>query len=366
MSALKKGCGTRKYLYRQLSALLREKIRRGEWKPGEMLPSMDDLAGEHGINKATVIQAIADLAAQGLVYSVPARGSFVADPEAGRNGRAADALSIGWISTVTDHGNTGRYHTEMMDAVRAEVQAIGGNLLVFKSEGIPPKVFCTMIGKARLDGAIIIGPAEGEPIRLALGGKLPAVLIDDTVRGQRIDAILIDNEGGGFQAVEHLIRLGHRQLAFVTGPLAWKVSRDRLAGAQAALDAAGLPALAGAVVQSDFSPGGGHEAMLRILKMKPRPTGVFFFNDEMASGAIQALHEIGGLRVPEDFSCVGFDDTSWASLMCPPLTTIRVEKDLMGREAVRRLKKRIEDPNPIPTITTVPTRLMIRKSAIKI
>ena len=82
----------------------------------------------------------------------------------------------------------------------------------------------------------------------------------------------------------------------------------------------------------------------------------------MASGALQTFHESSDLTVPRDISVIGYDDVLWASLTQPPLTTIHVEKDLMGKEAVERLKKRMTHPDHIPETTIIPTRLISRKT----
>jgi DNA-binding LacI/PurR family transcriptional regulator len=242
------------------------------------------------------------------------------------------------------------------------VQASGGHFLVFSSARLTPAALYKAIGDAHLDGAVMIGPASEDPMKRIILGGLPVVILDDKFRSRRVDSIIVDNEGGGYQAAEHLLSLGHRRLAFVSGPTEWPICSDRIAGAKSAMKDAGLDPESAAIIQSDFSPEGGRKAIIKLLSLKPTPTGVFFLNDEMASGALQALYEQTKLRVPDDISFVGFDDISWANLTHPPLTTIHSEKAIMGREAVERLRKLINDKDHLPTTTIVPTRLVIRKS----
>ena len=360
---LVRGTGKSQFLYQQVSAFLRKDIEEGRLQPGDMLPSMDDLATQFNINKATVMQAIAELSAAGLVYTVAARGTFVAEPDPERKaGRAKRPLAIGWISTITDGGNTGRYHTEMMDHVRLALHQRGHHLLVFCSDNIAPGVFSKMVLEARLDGAIFVGPAQMDPIRKLLSTGLPSVVIDDRVRGRKAASIVVDNEMGGYLAVQHLVSLGHRRIALVTGPQPWKVTRDRLDGALAAAREAGISAEALEIIEGDFTSRGGYAAVRKMLAGRTRPTGIFFFNDEMASGALQALYVLSNLKVPEDVSFVGFDDIAWASLTHPPLTTIHVEKELMGRTAVEQLIQSIEDRDRVPIVTVIPPRLAVRNS----
>jgi DNA-binding LacI/PurR family transcriptional regulator len=360
---LVRGTGKAQFLYQQVSALLRKDIEEGRLHPGDMLPSMDDIATQFGINKATVMQAIADLASAGLVYTVAARGTFVVDPAESRKKNDPERpLAIGWVSTVTDGGNTGRYHTELMDQARLAIQQGGDHLLVFCSDGIAQNVFCKMVLEAKLDGAIFVGPAQMDPIRKLLSTGLPSVTLDDRAWGRRADSIVVDNEAGGHQAIEHLVSLGHRKLALVTGPQAWKVTRDRQAGALLAAKEAGIAENQVEIIESDFTPRGGYTAVRHMLAVQERPTGVFFFNDEMASGALQALYVLSGLKVPDDISIVGYDDIAWASLTHPPLTTVHIEKELMGRYAVEQLKQAIADRNRVPIVTVVPPRLVVRNS----
>lgn len=360
---LVRGRNKQRLLYRQLADVLRRDIGSGKLGPGAMLPSMDDLAAQYRLNKATVRQAIAELTAAGLVYSVPARGTFVTEKNGSRtNGHSSRSLSIGWVLSISDGGKTGRYHTEIMDSVQNALREIHGHLLIINAIGMNTAALCRVIGEAQLDGIILIGGFDKETIRHLAGNGLPAVLIDDTCRGARIDSILVDNRGGGYQAVEYLLALGHRHIALVTGPADLQITNDRLTGALEAATAAGLAQSAIQIIHGDFQPRSGRLAAAKIIAMRQRPTAVFFFNDEMASGALQTFHESSDIKVPHDISIVGFDDILWASLTQPPLTTIRVEKELMGKEAVERLKKRMTTQNHIPETTIIPTQLVVRKT----
>ena len=111
----------------------------------------------------------------------------------------------------------------------------------------------------------------------------------------------------------------------------------------------------------DFQREGGYRAMADILSSGNVPTGIFCFNDEMAAGALQALHSLSSFTVPRDVSIVGFDDTAWATATQPPLTTVQVDKSLMGRLAVQRVAARIKNQEP-PTTTILPTKLVSRSS----
>ncbi|WP_129305453.1 LacI family DNA-binding transcriptional regulator [Streptomyces sp. L2] len=171
-----------------------------------------------------------------------------------------------------------------------------------------------------------------------------------------------DNRGGAADAVRHLLSLGRRRIATITGPLDQTASVDRLDGYRDALPDAD-PRL---VAHSDFTGAGGARAMTELLHRAPELDAVFVASDLMATGALRALRE-HGRRVPEDVAVVGFDDiASVVELTDPPLTTVRQEIEEMGRLMVRLLlrdlhAKHAADQPPSPLI--IPTRLIQRATA---
>lgn len=167
----------------------------------------------------------------------------------------------------------------------------------------------------------------------------------------------VDQHAGGLMATRHLVELGHRRIAHITGPLDWPQSSARLAGFHDALEHAGVDA--GPVVTGDWSPRSGHDGVGRILAEDPAVTAIFVANDQMATGSLRALAE-AGLRVPEDVSVVGFDDIPEAAFLQPPLTTIRQDFAALGREAVRLVVGALEGVE-LPS-ALVPPRLVMRES----
>jgi DNA-binding LacI/PurR family transcriptional regulator len=161
-------------------------------------------------------------------------------------------------------------------------------------------------------------------------------------------------------AVEHLLRLGHERVATITGPLNMCAGQDRLEGYRQALAARGIPVDEDLIAEGDFTEGGGRAAMRRLLPH--RPTAVFAASDMMAVGAIKVLRE-AGLRVPEDVAVVGFDDIPLASMVEPPLTTVRQPIEQLGSMAVELLVSLMENPGEETVHRVVlPTELVIRAS----
>ena len=353
----------RKYLYQQLAEIIRNQIEKGNYKPGERLPSMDTIAAQYSVNKVTVRRALAELVKAGLIYSVPAQGTYVAEPPASRgHHRPNQLLTIGLISHVMVPGNTGLYHMEIIEGIRAELARINGTLVILPVKYVEPQVkILDMVLQANLDAAVYLGYFDQVALQSMIANGPPAVLVDYSLRGSQVDTVLVDNRSGGYQAAEHLISLGHRRFAVVTGETDQAVSQDRLQGVYEALDHFGVEHSSIELLRGDFQREGGYRAMSDIAAMSNRPTAVFFMNDEMAAGGVQAANA-ANLKIPEDISIIGFDDTSWATAIQPPLTTIHVDKGLMGSIAIQRLVQRINGNNPVPTTTLIPTRLIVRDS----
>lgn len=355
----------RRFLYRQLADIIAKQINEGKYKPGERLPSMDTIAAKYAVNKVTVRRAFSELINRGLIYSVPAQGTYVAERRSPveRTHKEGRLLTIGLVSHVMVPGNTGLYHMEIIEGIRSELSRMNGSLVILPVRYVEPQIkILNMVLQSNLDGAIYLGGFDPTALTTMIEQGPPAALLDFQLRGLQVDTVIVDNRAGGYQAMEHLISIGHRSFAVVTGETDRPVSQERLSGVYEALDHFGIPHSQLIVVPGDFQREGGYEAMRKILKMDPRPTAVFFMNDEMAAGGIQAVYSESSLKVPDDISIVGFDDTSWATATQPPLTTIRVDKALMGAIAVQRVTQKISNPSLPPTTTLIPPRLIVRES----
>jgi LacI family transcriptional regulator len=178
---------------------------------------------------------------------------------------------------------------------------------------------------------------------------------------ERIPAVSAAHTSGADQAMRHLLELGHRRIAQITGPRGWVATEDRRRGYRAALAAAGIlpdPALE---IEAEPEIRPGREAALQLLDLSDRPTAIFAFNDNIAIGAIQAARA-RGLRVPEDISIVGFDDVEHATIVTPALTTVRQPLAEMGRTAVSLLNRLLERQHFETLHVELATRLVVRES----
>ncbi|MBX6749534.1 MAG: LacI family DNA-binding transcriptional regulator [Micromonosporaceae bacterium] len=186
---------------------------------------------------------------------------------------------------------------------------------------------------------ILITPVDAESEGLAEIARrgTPVVVVDRTRRDADLCSVSVDDRRGGRLAVEHLIELGHRRIAFVGGPLSIGQVRDRIDGARAAWRAANRPADALVHVPTDaLTVADGTAAGARLLAQssRRRPTAVFCANDLVALGVLRAALQ-AGLRVPDDVAIVGYDDIDFAAAAAIPLTSVRQPRVELGRTAAR-------------------------------
>jgi LacI family transcriptional regulator len=216
---------------------------------------------------------------------------------------------------------------------------------------------------ALTDGALIILPEEtSEELERLLDGGYRFVVLDPLMPlDDRIPAVSAAHTSGADQAIRHLLELGHRRIAHITGPLGWVATEDRRRGYRAALASAGILPDAALEIQAEPEIRPGREAALRLLELPERPTAIFAFNDNIAIGAIQAARA-RGLRVPDDVSIVGFDDVEHATIVTPMLTTVRQPLAEMGRTAVSLLNRLLERQNFETLHIELATRLVVRES----
>jgi LacI family transcriptional regulator len=217
-----------------------------------------------------------------------------------------------------------------------------------------------IVRERRVDGLILAGPDIDAALVLSVAQHgLPVVLVDNALERTPLDCVLSDNREGARAVVEHLLEHGHEQVAFIGGPSSWLSTRERQAGYEEAMREAHLETTV--IHESATTIATGVAAGRRLFHSATRPTAVFAVNDVMAVGLIRAVRE-AGLRVPADVAVAGFDDISLAEVSDPPLTTVRIAKELMGELAARQLLQLIKTERQLPVKTTAATTIIIRAS----
>ncbi|MFB4280261.1 MULTISPECIES: LacI family DNA-binding transcriptional regulator [unclassified Nonomuraea] len=209
--------------------------------------------------------------------------------------------------------------------------------------------------------AVFSGLTKAQRRQLATRG-IPLVLLDP--RGDpapQVPSVSASNWNGGLMATRHLLGLGHRRIAAITGPDYALASRARLDGYRTALDMAGLPVDPELIGQGDFLVEGGLAQAERLLRLPDPPTAIFTCNDGQATGVYRAVHRLG-LRIPGDVSVVGFDDLPAVRWMNPPLTTVHQPLTEMAAAATDMLLKLAQGELLAQHRVELGTELIIRES----
>jgi DNA-binding LacI/PurR family transcriptional regulator len=191
--------------------------------------------------------------------------------------------------------------------------------------------------------------------------KVPLVFVDVGPERPGISLLQVDYHHGIRQGVQHLAALGHRDIAFVSGPKRLHSAQSRIAAFSKSLAECAIVADPAWIVEGDHTMEGGTDAMDRLLKSKHLPTAVMCSNDMTAIGVLHKLYR-AGLRVPDDLSVIGFDDIHIAQVTIPPLTTIQMSCFELARAAVTALRAHVEEGGEPKRQYKINTHLVVRES----
>ena len=323
-------------------------------------PTLRDVARLAGVSSATVSRALERPAMVGeatrqRVLAAVERSRYVPNAQARKLRRQqADAV----ILLVRDIANP--FYLDIFRGVEAVASAAGLDLLMGNASDDVARIrhHFRMVRERHADGLVLMTGKLPEADAMA---GVPVVAALEYFPGLALPTVRIDNAGAGAQAVRHLIGLGHRRVAHVTGPLAGVMSVERMAGWRRGMRAAGLPAGDELVARGDFTIPSGHRAVAALFARRPYPTAVFCSSDTMAFGVVNELRA-RGLEVPRDVSVVGFDDLVLAGDFHPSITTIRQPCFEIGRTAMRLLVDLIGGQPAPRRHVVMPTELVVRGS----
>lgn len=254
------------------------------------------------------------------------------------------------------------YYYEIMRGIAIEVNKCGYYLMFLYSQNDNYKI---ALKQNRVDGVIVASPGRGHGyiFNEIKDIEIPVVSTSKVVDAEGINYIDTDNIRGASLAVEHLISLGHRRIAFINGPDILASSKDRLAGYMSMLEKYDITYDPNIVKYGEPSIISGYKAMEQILKEED-VSAVFVSSDLMAVGVINAINN-AGKTVPGDISVIGFDDIPLAGDLNPPLTTVRQHACEKGRLSVKVLIDLINGKN-VRKRKNVKIELVVRNSTRKI
>jgi DNA-binding LacI/PurR family transcriptional regulator len=216
-----------------------------------------------------------------------------------------------------------------------------------------------------LPTGILVIPSNFSEMTMQLGSSKRSgpviVCLDRMPRHWKGDTVTVANEEGAVQATQHLIDLGHKHIATITGPLHLSGAHARLMGFRRALKQAAIQVPMEYVQESSFDRAGGYSAALGLLQMTPRPTAIFAQNDMIAMGVAMAIRELG-LLCPHDVSLVGFDGLDVTELMDPPLASVMQPGYQLGAMGIQLLLERVKEPDRLFRHHVLPTTLRLGAS----
>ncbi|HVT53326.1 MAG TPA: LacI family DNA-binding transcriptional regulator [Dongiaceae bacterium] len=264
---------------------------------------------------------------------------------------------------------TNAFFTELVHVIEAAIQEAGYSVLLCDTDEdfAKERDYLKILRTHRVDG-VILAPT-GQPGDYAafqsLEQRLPLVLVDRVLSELNADTVTVDNVAAAFEATAHLLDLGHREIASVTGPLHLTSAQDRLRGFRTALQQRGIAAREEFIRSGAFREEEAMAAALDLLKGPNRPSAIFVANNHMMIGVMRAISQLD-LNCPRDVSIVGIDDFPWANAFKPRLTLVRQPVEEIGKTAVRMLLERRKDDAERPPVHHVlkPT-LVVRDSCAR-
>jgi LacI family transcriptional regulator len=312
--------------------------------------------GHPDVGAANRRKVLAVVRRLGYIPNAAARQLASCAPDGGRDRIIGTVLSR---EVVTSHS----YFAGIIQGVAEEARQRDCHLLLGYGLGDSaesldyPKMIRDMVTR----WIILVGKVPPGFVRQLRANGFSLVLVDMRPPLREVDAVVCEDALGAYEAVRHLANLGHERIALIRGPGRHPFFDALASGYQRALGDAGIRPDPDLVVDTPVTLQGGYDATAGLLKRSPRPSAIFS-NDDLAIGALRAIHE-RGLRVPEDVALVGYDDIDYAAHTTPPLTTVAVPKEEMGRLAVRRAIAQMEQGDQhIFTTTVVSHTLVIRSS----
>lgn len=276
--------------------------------------------------------------------------------------KASDSLVIGLV--ITDIGNP--FFSNVAKGVE-DISFKNKHVLMICNTNESPekeKFFLNSLLSEKVSGVIIvptIGNGNDSFIRKLVSDGFPMVTVDRRIKGLNVDSVSINNEAGGFQATQRLIQNGHRRIGIICGIRGLSNTQERLEGYRKALEENGIAFSEELITYGNFVESGGREATSRLLALKNPPTAVFSTNNLMTLGCIKELYK-RKITIPNELALVGFDDSTWAEALIPPLTTVKQPGYELGVNAAELLIKRLNKIDSSKINIVLNTELVIRES----
>ncbi|HPU33714.1 MAG TPA: GntR family transcriptional regulator [Phycisphaerae bacterium] len=344
--------------YLQAKNILADAIRRGEFPAGSKLPSTSEIGARVNVSLITAHKAIQCLVEEGWLRRERGRGTFVrGDYEASVAARPQVRIVL-----VLHPGNrlSDFYHGGLMEGIHraAEESDIVGELIIRRRSALSD------LASIEADGILCFHPYHDDFSRLELTAREKAVVVvGGSLDRTPLHCVDSENYKGMRAAVRHLVEMGHERIAIVNGPLNSPNCMHRFQGYVAQMEASGLKVRDEHVYNAEMATTIGPvlDRLGKSMRGRHRPTAVIACGYYLALEVMTLLQQMD-LCIPKDVSLVGFDDPKSASLLNPPLTTVRQPLEEMGARAYQHVIRLVDGQEPTPRIALLPTTLIVRES----
>lgn len=329
------------------------------------MPTITDVSKKAGVSRSTVSRLIAG---NGYVSESARRAVEAAIAALGYRpntlARGLRSNRSGIIGSVVVNVAS-PFYAQMVGGIQETGRGAGRSVLIvsgYADRDEEARAILELLDRS-CDGLVLYleNDMRADVLDIVSRADMPVV----TVGGDECPAakarVAIDNYSGALAGMRHLLAQGHRRIAYLSGGLMYRDTRERLRGIEAALRESGLTLGDIIVEHGSFSERFGYEATTRLLGAHPEVTAIFGGDDDVSAGALLAIKE-AGLAVPGDISLLGFDDNFHARHLTPGLTTIRQPVDEAGRVAARLLLALLDGERPHDLAVTIPTELVLRGS----
>ncbi len=330
-----------------------------------------DVANLAGVSRTTVSFVLNEVAGMRIgddtrqrVFDAAHQLDYHPDATARRMVKGRTSI-IGFVLRQTpDQVYSDRFLPQALIGLSIAASSQGYHVLI---EPAPPDVdtgaYIRLIRERHVDGIVLSGPRFDDRDILRTHAKHGPVVLMGQLPDTDLPFVDVDNVGGAALATHHLIKLGHRRIAFISNAApAYTASAERLAGYRQALESVNIPFDESLVRYGNFTPASGEKAMADLLQLTPLPTAVFVASDTVAIGALKVIRN-AALTVPRDIALVGFDDIPLSEFIEPALTTVRLPAYGLGWGAAELLIRLINHDVIRQPAVLLETELVVRQSS---
>jgi len=327
--------------------------------------TLADVAEYAGVSASTASRALngrGELSAQTRAAVIKAADELQFEPsQLARSLRTSTTFTVGFV--VPDVSSP--FYASALKGAQGELERAGYRVLLMDSSQADDGEVAALrtLLAHRVDGLLLatVGIERERFDRLVGRRRTPCVFFDSALDGEGDGTVLLDNRAGIDLLVDHLVAHGHQRIGFLVGSIRETSGSERCTAFHAAMHRCGLGVLDTHLEGDKWTREDGHDATLRILATKPRPTALISSSVELALGALLACRE-RGVRIPGDLALATFDDAYFSELLDPPLTAVAYDPAEVGRRAASLLVDAMQDDEAEPRDVTVPVTLIVRRS----